>query len=235
MVFFVHIQKTAGGTLRRFIRDRLEPGAVYPDGGFDEQPLASYWEIDRLRAVTPERARQIRAYIGHFPYIASQLVSPQPTTISVLRHPVERTISYLKMRSGDPERAGMSFEEIYDHPFDFPAFIHNHQTKIFAMTLDDPLGTFMDSIELDDERLEIAKAHLRDVHILGLQEEAPALLARVAAHLGLTVDDAVENRHVSEGEFDIPDGLRERIAEDNAMDLAFYEYGRSLYRERYGS
>jgi len=231
VLFFVHIQKTAGGTLRRFIRDHLPPGAVYPEGGHDAEPLACYWEVERLRAIAPERRGDIRAYIGHFPFAASLLVEPSPITITVLRDPVERTISYLKMRSNDPERAGLSLEQIYDHTFDFPSFIHNHQAKVFAMTTDDKLETFMDVLEVDDERLAIAKENLRTIDILGLQEEAPKLLDVVASRFGWTVD-AVENRHVSEGSWEIPDSLRDRIAEDNAVDIEFYEFGRALYEER---
>jgi hypothetical protein len=231
-LFFVHIQKTAGGTLRRNIAENLQPGELYPAGGtFDADPLDAYWSIPRLRSLPPERKAQIRAYVGHFPYIASQLVGSDVVTLTVLRDPVERTISYLKMRSGDPERQGMSLEQIYEHPFDFPCFIHNHQTKIFAMTTDDKLETFMDVIEIDDDRVEIAKRQLAQVDVLGLQEDYPAMLERVARRFGWPVGE-VESTHVSQGEWTVPDSLRERISHDNAIDIEFYEFARDLYRRR---
>lgn len=231
-LFFVHIQKTAGGTLRRNIRANLGPGEVYPEGGaFDKDPLDAYWTIPRLVSIPEERRRLIRAYIGHFPYVASELLGIDLVTLTVLRDPVERTISYLKMRSKDPERAGFSFEQIYEHPFDFPCFIHNHQTKIFSMTRDDRLETFMDVIDVDRDRLEIAKENLQKVDIFGLQERYPEMLEAVARRFGWQTGE-VEDTHVSEGEWEIPDGLRERIAEDNAIDIEFYEFAKKLYEER---
>jgi hypothetical protein len=230
-LFFVHIQKTAGGTLRHFIRSHLPRGALYPEGGFDPDPLPSYWELDYMRSITGERRAAIRAYVGHFPYIACRLVGPEVTTLTVLRDPIERTVSYLKMRSRDPERSGLSLEEIYDHPFDFPCFIHNHQAKVFAMTLDDKLESFMDRIEMTPQRLETAKEHLASVDLLGLQERSDEILDLVARRYGWTVD-VVADQHVSTGDWEIPAGLLERIAEDNAADIEFYEYGRRLYDDR---
>jgi hypothetical protein len=231
-LFFVHIQKTAGGTLRHNIRANLAPEEIYPAGGpYDAEPLDAYWAIPRLVSLPKARRDQIRAYVGHFPYIASELLGIELVTMTVLRDPVERTISYLKMRSKDPERAGQSFEQIYDNPFDFPCFILNHQTKIFAMTRDDKLETFMDVIDVDRDRLEIAKQNLRKIDILGLQERYPEMLDAVAQRFGWQTGE-VENTHVSEGEWDVPDGLRERIAEDNAIDIEFYRFAQELYRDR---
>ena len=231
-IFFVHIQKTAGGTLRQYIRSNLARGEVYPEGGFDEDPMASYWEVDRLRAITPERLAGIRAFIGHFPYIAAELVPVPVVTVTVLRDPIERTISYLKMRAKDPERRGMGPMEIYEHGFDFPCFIHNHQAKIFAMTTDDRLETFMDRIEVDEERLAIAKANLDKIDILGLQEHSELVMAEVGARFGWGAPE-VEDQHVGQADWTIDQSFRDRIAEDNAVDIEFYEYGRRLWEQRH--
>jgi hypothetical protein len=232
-LFFVHIQKTAGGTLRQTIRANLQPGEIYPEGsGFDADPLDAYWTIPRLLSIAPERQAQIRGYVGHFPYIVTELLDTDLVTMTVLRDPIERTISYLKMRSRDPERQGRTVEDIYDDPFDFPCFILNHQTKIFAMTPDDKLETFMDVIDVDRDRLEIAKAHLQEIDILGLQECYEEMLAEVAERFGWQVGH-VENSHVSQGEWEITDALRARIAEDNALDIEFYQFAEQLYRERH--
>ena len=79
------------------------------------------------------------------PYVASSSLDADPVTLTLLRDPVARTISYLKhcKRYHDQHR-DLSLEEIYDDPFFFRCFIHNHQTKIFAMTTDDKLESYMD-------------------------------------------------------------------------------------------
>jgi hypothetical protein len=234
-LFFVHIQKTAGGTLRQNILANLSPREVYPTGGPDrregDEPMGLYWGIDRLVSLSPERRQEIRAYVGHFPYIASELLDLDLVTVTVLRDPVERTISYLKMRSEAPERRGMSIEQIYDDPFDFPCFIKDHQTKIFAMTRDDKLETFMDVIEVDRARLEIAKQNLQKTDIVGLQERYDEVLDAVGRRFGWTMGH-VENTHVSKGEWTVSDALRARIAEDNQLDIEFYEFAQKLHSER---
>jgi len=231
-LFFVHIQKTAGGTLRQSIRANLGPGELYPDSNqYDQAPLDAYWAIPRLLSLSPERREQIRAYVGHFPYIVVELLDLDLTTMTLLRDPVERTISYLKMRYSDPDRQGLTLDEIYDNPFDYPCFIHNHQTKIFSMAPDDNLDTFMDVIDVDRERLELAKENLRKIDILGLQEHYPDMLTAVSRRFGWPTVE-VENTHVSGSGFSIPDNLRDRIAEENAIDIEFYEFAKALYEER---
>jgi hypothetical protein len=232
-VFFVHIQKTSGGTLRNYLRDNLPRGAIYPEGGFDVHAMDSYWEIDRLRAITPERRRTIQAYVGHFPFVASELVPDDVLTVAVLRDPIERTISYLKMRSRDPghRAADRTYEEIYEDGFDFPCFIHNHQTKIFSMTLDDRLETFMDVIDVDRDRLAIAIENLQKVDVLGLQEDSEEVRRRVGEHFGWESADAKDS-HVSTSDWVVSESFRERIAEDNAIDLELYEFARSLVERR---
>lgn len=232
-VFFVHIQKTSGGTLRNYLRDNLPRGAIYPEGGFDADAMNSYWEIDRLRAITPERRRMIQAYVGHFPFVASELVPDDVFTVAVLRDPIERTISYLKMRSRDPghRAADRTYEEIYEDAFDFPCFIHNHQTKIFSMTLDDKLETFMDVIDVARDRLAIAKENLQKVDLLGLQEDSDEVRRRVGVHFGWE-STKVQDTHVSRSDWVVSESFRERIAHDNAIDIEFYEFARSLMELR---
>ena len=70
----------------------------------------------------PERRATIRGYMGHYPYVASQLLGEDPVTLTILRDPVERTISYLKhcKRYHDHHRE-LSLEEIYRDTSTSPA------------------------------------------------------------------------------------------------------------------
>jgi len=232
-LFFVHIQKTAGGTLREYISKNLPLGSIYPDEPHEIQTYDYYWNIEKLRNITPKRMSEIQAFVGHFPYIAAELIDVPITTLTVLREPVERTISYLKMRSNDPGKENMTLEDIYDDPFDFPAFIHNHQTKIFAMQRGgkDSLRTFMDNIDITSERLEFAKRKLKKIDILGIQEDFKHVFDILSEHMTWP-KISVENQHVSTGEYTISDSLRARIAADNAADVEFYKFGKKLYERR---
>jgi hypothetical protein len=88
-------------------------------------------------------------------------------------------------------------------------------------------------IDVDDARLEIAKANLERIDVLGLQERSDEVLQVVAARYGWPLD-AVEDQHIGRDDWSIPDSFRERIARDNAIDLELYRYACSLYEQRGG-
>jgi hypothetical protein len=221
--------KTGGATLRRHIYANFETGTVYPVPKRDDMSRASL--IESLLGLPPERRATMLGYMGHFPYVASQLLGCEPVTFTIVRDPVERTISYLKhcKRYHDQHR-DLSLEQIYRDPFYFPCFIHNHQTKIFAMTADDRLESYMDVIDIDDRRLAIAKENLAKVDILGLQEHYDEFVDELRARFGWRFDRKGKRR-VSREPWEAPPGLRERIAADNAADVAFYEHAKQLHEQ----
>ena len=108
--------------------------------------------------------------------------------------------------------------------------IENYQTRVFAITPEDGCRSIMDGIDIDDQRLSVAKANLRAVDILGLNDHYDEFLAEVARRFGWSRFPS-PNRRVSE-KTDVPSSLRNRIAEDNAYELEFYEYARELYFDR---
>ncbi len=76
---------------------------------------------------------------GHLPYAATELLHDDgndgPACLTLLREPVERTASFLdQCRRHRPELSDQPLEAIYDDPWYFDRFIHNHQTRVFSMT-----------------------------------------------------------------------------------------------------
>jgi hypothetical protein len=101
----------------------------------------------------------------------------------------------------------------------------------------DRLESYMDVIDVDDSRLEIAAGNLAAIDVIGLHERYDELLGEVRSRFGWTLRDRAPWR-VSEGAEDtwhVSDALRRRIVEDNRADLEFYEYARELVAERVGS
>jgi hypothetical protein len=227
--FFVHVMKTGGATFRRHIEDNF-PGAVYPDPHRDGDLENANILVQRLLGLAEDRRRQITAYTGHFPYIASQLLDPTLTTLTILRHPVDRTISFLKhCQRYNPQHRGCTFEEIYEDGFTFPTLIHDHQAKIFAMTSEDRLESLHDVIPIDEHRLRIACRHLEQVDVIGFQDRHDELLATLESRFGWTFR-ARKPWRVATEEDAVPGSLRRRIEADNQADLAFYEFARTLSR-----
>ena len=60
--------------------------------------------------------------------------------MTVLRHPVERTLSFLRHQAERRQRGATEdtpLEEIYDDPFRFEAMIQNHMTRMLSLTPDE--------------------------------------------------------------------------------------------------
>jgi FkbM family methyltransferase len=234
--FFLHVMKAAGGTFREHVLANFERDEVYPY--YDVDPPEAYYRMEYLLALPPERRMRTRAYTGHFPFVASELLGDPVITLVILREPIERTISYLKRHQElrDPDH---SLEEIYEAQrtrhggVNFQMFIRDHQAKVFSLTRDDEPQDYRHVIEVDARRLELAKENLETVDVLGLQEHFGEFLDEVAQRFGWQIE-SVTDRHVSNSE-DVSNAFRQRIADDNAVDLEFYEYARDLYAGRRGA
>jgi hypothetical protein len=227
--------KTAGATFRRHLYGNFGPGEVYPDRRLDKDLTIANVRIDYLTGLSDERHARTRAYSGHFPFMTVTLIGSRPVTITILRDPIERTISYLKhCRRYHPKYQALSLEAIYEIPFFYRSFIHNHQSKLFALSPADRPLSFMHPFEVDERRLETAKANLERVDIVGLQEQFDLLLAEMHDRFGWTIRQRPD-RHVSGEAMPIDPSFRRRIADDNAADVAFYEHARRLHADAHRS
>jgi hypothetical protein len=229
-LFFIHIMKTGGTTLLYNLMAQFGPGEFYPDPETDVDRVAAYTQLSYLRALPPERVRVIRAYAGHFPFLATQLIPGEFVTMTLLRDPIDRTISYLKQCRGLEQFHDAPLEQIYEDAWQFAIAIENYQTRVFGMTEEDGAGSIMDGITVDARRLEIAKQNLRAVDILGLNDRYEEFTAEIVRRFGWS-DLPSPNRRVSDPE-PVPKSLCRRIADDNAFDVDFYAFARELYAER---
>ena len=224
--------KTGGTTFVQHIEANFRPDQVYPgvERGADRQ--SAYYMIDELRALPAERRRTIKAYVGHFPFVASTLIESNPVTFTILREPVGRTVSVLRhYKRHDDRLRDLSLEAIYEDGYVFPMQIHNYQAKLFAMTRDDKLESHLDVIDVDDDRLQLAKSNLERVEVLGLHDRYDEFVEQMQHRFGWHYAPVVSLR-VSTEDWDVSSAFRKRIASDNAADVAFYEFATQLYERR---
>ena len=89
--------------------------------------------LDRWRL----RHDEIRVVTGHFPLCTTELLDVPFTTLTLLRDPVERTLSYLRHhREPTPADRERPLEEIYDDPVRFE-LLHNHMVKMLSLHADE--------------------------------------------------------------------------------------------------
>jgi Sulfotransferase family len=224
--FFVHIQKTAGSELRRLLIDHLGEAAVYPTRGVDgSNPFELVLSIDRLRERLEARGDEIRVVTGHFPLCVTEVLEGEFTTLTLLREPVERTLSYLRHhRENAPADRGKSLEEIYEDPFQFQGFVHNHMTKMLALSPREMTGGMLTPIDLSRDHLERAKERLASMDATGFQERFGDFCRLLRARYGWALGEP-EATNVTEPREISPD-FRARIAADNLLDVELYEFAR---------
>ena len=231
--FFCHLQKTAGTTLIRRIRSDFPPGAVYPERPEDARnpDVARVISVPRLVEEWERRGDEIRVVTGHFPLCVTEVLGAEFVTMTVLRHPLERTISYMRHhRRRTPADADLTLEEVYDDDLRFNGLIHNHMTKMLSLTPEEMEDGVLTRVEFTPERLERAKERLSGIDVVGLQEEFDSFCAELSERFGWSLDDQLSpKQHPPE---ELEPAFRDRILDDNAHDLELYDFGRRLVSER---
>ena len=231
--FFVHVMKTSGSTFRSHLHDQF-PGACFP-GHFteDERPILDNLLVSRVLELPPEVHARIRAYSGHFPFVVPSLIDPALVTLTMLREPISRIVSHLKhTKRVEPRHHDHSLEEIYEDPWTFPLFLHDHQVKVLAMTRDDKLESVMDVIDIDDDRMRIALDHLRSVDVLGFTDRHDEFLAECERRFGITHTPARGRWRAATEDWTPSAELLRRIERDNQRDVEFYELALEHAAER---
>ena len=236
--FYVHVQRAAGTELRERLKRHFPPEALYPDPtDGDIVSVAPQVSVRQLLARWAQRRDEIEIITGHFPYSTTELLDADFVTLSVLREPVERTLSHLRHhRKMNPDARDLPLEQIYEEVFR-PAFFANHMVKMFSLTAEEiatsaERDTWAMVIRMDftPERLQQAKEQVGRLDVLGLHDQFDDFCAVLQARFGWQLGDPLfANRTPAEA---VSDDLRARIASDNALDAELFEFARALYEER---
>jgi hypothetical protein len=230
--FFLRMQKTAGTALRQRLVNHFGDAAVYPSRSEDgDDALKLAVSIEYLQERLAVRGDQIRVIAGHFPLCTTELIDGRFTTLTLLREPVERTLSFLRhTRENNRTANHLPLEEIYDDRFRFHTMVHNHMTKMLSLKPAEMRAWMLTRVEFTRDHLERAKRALAGIDVLGLQEHfedfCDELTVRFGWRLGKPVTGVNATRPV-----DIPESLRARIADDNAIDIELYEFAKQLLHD----
>jgi hypothetical protein len=229
--FFAHVQKTAGTNLNIRMQLHFGRSAVYPDPNVDGEIVASVISVEHLLARWRARGDQIRVVTGHFPLCTTELLDGEFTTLTLLREPVERTLSYLRHhRRMTEEDRDKPLEEIYADPFRFHGLVHNHMVKMFSLTPSEMTNGVLTRVDFPRDRLERAKDRLATVDVVGLQERFDEFCHELTERFGWRLGKQIDTKRTVSTE--TADAFRSRIAEDNAMDIELYDFAQRLCEQR---
>jgi hypothetical protein len=225
--FFLHMLKTAGTALFHRVRNHFGERAVYPMPEDEGRPGATR-EIPLLLDRFAARRNEIRVVAGHFPLCTVDLLGVPFSTFTVLRDPVERTLSYLRHQQKlSPEVGSWTLEEIYAEPARLHGFIHNHMVKMLSLSADEMTTGVATMVPFDDHRLERAERNLADrIDIFGFQEHFDEFCERLAARFDWDLGAPRSGNRTESA--DVSDEFRERIAHDNRLDVELYSFARRL-------
>jgi hypothetical protein len=229
--FFVHLQKTAGTTLFRRLKNHFGVDAVYPMPQY-QGDIAATLDVPLLVSRFAEHRDEIRLITGHFPLCTTELLGAEFMTFTLLREPVERTLSFLRhQRQLDARFADSSLDDIYAEPLFRDGLVRNHMVRMLSLTVDEMTEGALTQVVVDDARLERSKQNLVErIDIFGIQEEFEPFCDALATGFGWRLGPAhVANRTER---VEVSETLRQQIAADNAMDAALYHFAVDRWSRR---
>lgn len=221
----MHIMKTAGTSLAHHIARNFERDEIYPTARDPENHDQQYWLPSRFAELDPTERAKLRIICGHFPFFTSEVVGAD-VIITLLRDPIERTISHMAhvRRFGtDPD---VSLESVYEGPENLPMPFVNYQISQFARHAD---GAII--IDIDDALYQRALENLDSVTLLGLSDQYEEFTAALTHRFGWR-NAPPDRLQVAPEPTRVSAAFRRRLERDNEADIDFYRHARQLVESR---
>jgi Galactose-3-O-sulfotransferase len=223
LLALLHIPKTAGTTLGMIMRRQ------YPDGAV--QGIENWYRDPKRCAVGLRRAaasNEVGAVYGHFPFDLRTLLPADTRYLTMLRDPVERTISLYAWRKRYRQDGRKDDQTIAGLEAEGDVQIDNLQTRMLS-GIHPPFG------ECTREMLDVACANLQEHFLLaGLAEHFDETLVLLRRALGwralLYVRQRVGESRPARGELDA--GILARIEAHNELDAELYAFAGKLFTDR---
>jgi hypothetical protein len=220
LLVFVHIQKTAGLSLRKILlREYGGRSHVQLLPNVFTRPQGSLEEVRRIAAETPEGIRVIHGHIMFWPDI---VWSPSTRFFTLLRDPVGRVISHFHWLR---ERSRRFSEKVkLDDALRQGAIPDNLQTRVLSASVA-PVG------EVPDEALQQAITSLDRFTVVGLTERFDETLVLLTREFGWC-RTTYERTNVTPGrtpQEEIAPETVELIQHLNSLDMKLYAHARERF------
>jgi hypothetical protein len=241
-LFFMHIPKTAGMSMRQYLSNQYEADEICP---------AERWQdlLDLRRDVGSYRLVR-----GHFRYNLRQLIAPDARMLVVLREPLRRTVSALRHLGRDPEfhqtydiAKHLTLGEMIHHPAimglqrDVQArfLCASRRAEEVTLYLEGARSRNLDADAGDQESppaFQLAADRLETIEFVGITEQLGDLVASMAQEMNFHPSAHFPVINENPERVDPLDGLTgqelEIVREHNTMDLQVYDFARKMLNGR---
>lgn len=237
VLLFLHIPRTAGTTLNRVVRLKVDSKREILVSAF--RPSRSWQQfVAHARSLPPERLSRIRYFRGHFSFGIHEHLPKPARYITMLRDPVDRVLSsyffFIKRLGSDD----VTIEDFVRKGREGDQRLHigwtdNVQVRMLAAHDGEPVRVPIGSCTTD--MLELAKERIASDRFLltGLTErfdESILLLKnmlgwRNAYYVPFNIANAPPLLR------DLPDGARDMIQSYNGLDRKLYDFANGILDE----
>lgn len=252
-MLFLHIPKTAGTSLRRFLCNQL-PAQAYLLDPLPLGPRLRGWEPTNFSEGEFDRYSLVA---GHLDYDVVARYRRRPYVLIVLRHPVDRALSAyyyqrtprlaIGIRSTAAQIGGAAGAFLLDGL----ERVHRHgglgeflraERDLACMTMGNLQTEYLAGAEATaayrqdpDRLLSVAREHLRACDGILLAERLPETLALIDPVWGEQARTRLRNDNSTLGRRAMPDHSSaelDAIAKLTSLDLELYRYAEQLIEER---
>jgi galactose-3-O-sulfotransferase len=235
---FIHLPKAGGTTLNAFLYGHFGP---------DEICDIPVWKD--LPQQPPDLTRP-RFLTGHTYYELFRLLPRNPVFITMLRDPIERSISHFEQLRRVPDHAFwkhdwmlkdpqvLSLEEFIEIP-ETREWVTNLQTRYIAAQFEPEIRTLQDVSSSKEQfhllDVERAKNRLTEFVFVGLLEEFDRSMHLLSYTFGWPLVK-IQSLNVSPARMqreDIAPATLDALIALNELDLELYAFAQRLFKERY--
>jgi hypothetical protein len=227
---FLHLPRTAGTTLSRFLRSKFAPAEVFHAYLAAGETLAE--QLPALRALSREARDRLRlVFAGHAEYGQHEALGSSVRYLTVTRDPVDRVVSTYRFLHDHPDDP--LYPEVVGEGMSLASFVRSKSAKgINDWQVRCLAGVPRNAPEWGPDVLEKAKRNIEEhFAVVGLTERFPETIVLLGRLFGWR-DLHYATLNTSRSGAQCTDEDRRLILERNQLDQKLYEFASVRFNEQ---